>query len=166
MGRVLRVFPENIPPEIDVSTTQPDESINPSFVHYASAESPTKPQVLRSVNANLDRKIAEYDLPTPIKNELSNLRRDHEKVVARVVLVEHQLKVATNILQARTERKEGKRSIVKDCVSVSIPELVEKLEAREKEINEKKKQAKKRGRKGKQHVREDESDEEEPVEDK
>ena len=149
IGRVLHALPEDSEsPEVNVNPIQVEESTGISFTHYASANSPMKSQALHSIHAELDKKLASASLESPIKSQISKLTHDHERLLAENILLKHQLKASNDVLQARTERKNGKRITVKDRVVISVAEVVEDLIACEEAAKRKEKEPKKRGQKG------------------
>ena len=64
------------------------------------------------------------------------------------ILLKRQLKASNDVLQARAERKNGKRITVKDRVVISAAEVVIDLIACEEVAKLKNKEPKKRGPKG------------------
>ena len=74
------------------------------------------------------------------------LNRHLGTTIAENIILKHQLKDTTEVLEARKERKTGKRMIIEGHTVISKSEIYEKLAAHEKELAEKKE---KRGRKKK-----------------
>ena len=134
--------------EVNVNPIQIEESTSIYFTHYASANSPMKSQALRSIHAELDKKLASASLESPIKSQISKLTHDHERLLTENILLKRQRKASNDVLQARTERKKGKRITVKDRVVISAVEVVKNLIAYEEVAKLKNKEPKKRGPKG------------------
>ena len=65
------------------------------------------------------------------------MNHGYEKVVIENALLKSQLDALTEQVQARKERKSGKRVIIKDGIVISVNEIVEKLVVHEEEMKEK-----------------------------
>jgi hypothetical protein len=66
------------------------------------------------------------------------LNHHHRTTTAENIIIKHQLKDITEVIEAMKERKMRKRMIIEVHVVIRKPEIYKKLVAHEKELAEKK----------------------------
>jgi hypothetical protein len=127
----------------------PEQSSMP-FGNMNITSSPLEPDTLHSTNTALNDYLATPDsIKTPVRRYIKSLTRTSEVLSAEVAMITHECNAVKDVLQARKQYKRGKRLVLEDQISLSQPELRQRIIEIENEAK------KKRGKKRKKSIKKD-----------
>jgi len=116
---------------------QPDHQVTPSPFQALPqtpmllTSSPPDTMSLHSSNSNLNSTIAKLNLQTPIKTHIRRLSGIAEQLHADNLILQKQLSELQTVITNRTERKTGKRIILKGVTVITSQDICQALEKAE-----------------------------------
>jgi len=120
------------------TTPPPAPTHNSPFDNVIAAGVPPDAKVLRSTNVTLREKACKNELDTPARHYIPHLVEITEQLLAENSILQRRLADAEGIIEARKERKQGKRLLLKGTYGLSTMEIAAALKECEKATQSKK----------------------------